>query len=302
VTNEDDVKDVDMPAWKKRALEQGIGNTDADAKAAPFGMAGWNAEASVSASDAAKSKDDGHSHDHGHSHEHMDHPGNFEERPTGDTGGRDFAERAFTVGLGGPVGSGKTALMLALCKKLRDRMSVGAVTNDIFTREDGEFLTRNEALVKERIMAVETGGCPHAAIREDISANLDACEKLTLTLEPLDIILLESGGDNLAANFSPELADFTLYVIDVSGGDKVPRKGGPGVTQSDVLVINKTDLAEAVGASLEVMDRDSKRMRGDGPTVFAQAKASLGLGVDDIVNHILKAWNASTGKEIPPEL
>ena len=180
-------------------------------------------------------------------------------------------------------------------------MSVAAVTNDIFTREDGEFLTRNQALDKQRIMAVETGGCPHAAIREDISANLTACERLTALLidDPLDIILLESGGDNLAANFSPELADFTLYVIDVSGGDKVPRKGGPGVTQSDVLVMNKTDLAKAVGASLEVMDRDSKRMRGEGPTVFAQARENLGLGVDDIVTHILKAWNAATGRKIP---
>ena len=189
--------------------------------------------------------------------------------------------------------------MLALCRKLRTRMSVAAVTNDIFTREDGEFLTRNEALSKERIMAVETGGCPHAAIREDISANLTACEKLTTLIDDLDIILLESGGDNLAANFSPELADFTLYVIDVSGGDKVPRKGGPGVTQSDVLVINKTDLAEAVGASLQVMERDSKRMRGDGPTVFAQARENLGLGVDDIINHVLKAWHEATGKKIP---
>jgi len=237
-------------------------------------------------------------HSHGHTHEHMEHPGNFEEREVASK--RDYGERAFTVGLGGPVGSGKTALMLALCKKLRDRMSVGAVTNDIFTREDGEFLTRNKALHKDRIVAVETGGCPHAAIREDISANLHACEQLSASLDPLDIILLESGGDNLAANFSPELADFTIYVIDVSGGDKVPRKGGPGVTQSDCLVINKTDLAKAVGASLEVMKNDSKRMRGDGPTVFAQAKEGLGLGVDDIINYVLKAWSTSTGKKITP--
>lgn len=236
-----------------------------------------------------------------YSHEHMDHPGRYEERPTAGTScaHRDFQERAFTVGLGGPVGSGKTALMLALCKKLRDRMSVGAVTNDIFTREDGEFLTRHEALPKERILAVETGGCPHAAIREDISANLTACERLTASIDDLDIILLESGGDNLAANFSPELADYTLYVIDVAGGDKVPRKGGPGVTQSDVLVINKTDLAEAVGASLDVMERDSKRMRGSGPTVFAQARENLGLGLDDIVNLILQSWHKATGKPIP---
>ena len=231
----------------------------------------------------------------------MEHPGNFNERPSAihSPNNRDWEERAFTVGLGGPVGSGKTALMLALCKKLRNRMSVAAVTNDIFTREDGEFLTRNEALPKERILAVETGGCPHAAIREDISANLTACERLTASIDDLDIVLLESGGDNLAANFSPELADFTVYVIDVAGGDKVPRKGGPGVTQSDVLVINKTDLAEAVGASLEVMDRDSKRMRGDGPTVFAQCRENLGVGVDDIANLVLGAWSGATGKAIP---
>lgn len=168
-------------------------------------------------------------------------------------------------------------------------MSIAAVTNDIFTREDGEFLTRHEALPKDRISAVETGGCPHAAIREDISANLKACELLTATHDPLELILLESGGDNLAANFSPELADYTIYVIDVAGGDKVPRKGGPGVTQSDVLVVNKTDLADAVGASLDVMRRDSKKMRGDGPTVFAQAKEGLGLGVDDIIELVLAA-------------
>mmetsp|Transcript_13066 Transcript_13066/g.17063 ORF Transcript_13066/g.17063 Transcript_13066/m.17063 type:complete len:191 (-) Transcript_13066:79-651(-) len=189
--------------------------------------------------------------------------------------------------------------MLALCKRLRGCMSIAAVTNDIFTREDGEFLTRNEALNKERIVAVETGGCPHAAIREDISANLQACETLTVAHDPLELILLESGGDNLAANFSPELADYTIYVIDVAGGDKVPRKGGPGVTQSDVLVINKTDLAVAVGASLEVMDRDSKKMRGDGPTVFAQAKEGLGVGVENITQLILSAWSNATGKEIP---
>uniref|UniRef100_A0A7S3V6B8 CobW/HypB/UreG nucleotide-binding domain-containing protein n=2 Tax=Chaetoceros debilis TaxID=122233 RepID=A0A7S3V6B8_9STRA len=299
VTSADDVKDVEVPEWKKKALAAG-----GDAAAAPFGMS-WNTEESVSATEASK-KVDGHDHSHGHSHEHLDHPGKYEDRPTANLhssrthGGRDWEERAFTVGLGGPVGSGKTALMLALCMRLRNRMSVAAVTNDIFTREDGEFLTRNKALPKERILAVETGGCPHAAIREDISANLTACERLTASIDDLDIVLLESGGDNLAANFSPELADFTLYVIDVSGGDKVPRKGGPGVTQSDVLVINKTDLAEAVGASLEVMDRDSKRMRGDGPTVFAQARENLGLGVNEIIDLILKAWAQATGREIPP--
>jgi urease accessory protein len=204
------------------------------------------------------------------------------------------------VGVGGPVGSGKTALLLALCQKLRTKLSIAAVTNDIFTREDGEFLTRHEALPKERIMAVETGGCPHAAIREDISANLAACEQLTARLPKLDLILLESGGDNLAANFSPELADYTIYVIDVAGGDKVPRKGGPGVTQSDLLVINKTDLAAAVGASLEVMERDAKRMRGEqGPLVFCQARQGLGLGVDDIVEHVMNAWKSHTTNSAP---
>ena len=203
---------------------------------------------------------------------------------------RDYRDRAFTVGLGGPVGSGKTALMLALCRKLREYYSIAAVTNDIFTQEDCEFLNRNAALPTERIAAVETGGCPHAAIREDISANLHACEVLTANIPDLQLILLESGGDNLAASYSPELADYTIYVIDVAGGDKVPRKGGPGVTQSDLLVVNKTDLAEAVGASLDVMSRDAKKMRGDGPTVFAQCRENLGEGVDEIVNLILNAW------------
>ncbi|GMH47932.1 hypothetical protein TrVE_jg9867 [Triparma verrucosa] len=239
-------------------------------------------------------EDHGHSHehDHGHSHEHMEHPGNFDERDTKvkKVKGRDFKERAFTVGLGGPVGSGKTALMLALCQKLREFYSIAAITNDIFTKEDCEFLNRKEALPTDRITAVETGGCPHAAIREDISANLHAAELLTAAIDDLQIILLESGGDNLAASYSPELADFTVYVIDVAGGDKVPRKGGPGVTQSDLLVINKTDLAEAVGADLDVMKRDAKKMRGDGPTIFAQCRQGLGENVDEIVNCILNAW------------
>jgi urease accessory protein len=200
--------------------------------------------------------------------------------------GRDYRQRAFTVGVGGPVGSGKTALMLQLCKRLRERISIAAVTNDIFTREDGEFLTRNGALEPERIRAVETGGCPHAAIREDIMANLLALEELHERFHP-DLLLIESGGDNLAAHFSRELADFTIYVIDVAGGDKVPRKGGPGITQSDLLVINKTDLAEIVGADLSVMDRDARRMRGDGPTVFAQVKH--GQNVETIIEHILRA-------------
>jgi urease accessory protein len=206
--------------------------------------------------------------------------------------GRDFKKRAFTVGFGGPVGSGKTALVLALTLQVRDQLSLAIVTNDIFTREDGEFLVRNKALPEERIIAVETGGCPHAAIREDVSRNLQACEELSEKFHA-DLLFVESGGDNLAADFSRELADFTVYVIDVAGGDKVPRKGGPGVTQSDLLVINKTDLAEIVGASLDVMKRDATRMRGDGPTIFAQAKH--GKNVDEIVKVILEAKKAATG-------
>jgi len=199
------------------------------------------------------------------------------------------------VGGGGrPVGSGKTALMLALCLALRDKYSIAAVTNDIFTREDAEFLTKNRALPAPRIRAIETGGCPHAAVREDISANLAALEDLHAEFAA-DLLLIESGGDNLAANYSRELADFIVYVIDVSGGDKVPRKGGPGITQSDLLVVNKTDLAEAVGADLAVMERDARKMREGGPTVFAQVKK--GVAVDHIVNLILSAWRASGAEE-----
>jgi len=220
-----------------------------------------------------------------HRHDVMDHPGRFEERER-PLLHRDFSLRAFTVGVGGPVGSGKTALMLALCTRLRETMGIAAVTNDIFTREDGEFLIRNGALPAERIRAVETGGCPHAAIREDIIANLLALEDLHERFSP-QILLIESGGDNLAAHFSRELADYTVYVIDVAGGDKVPRKGGPGITQSDLLVINKTDLAPAVGADLDVMAHDAKRMRGEGPVVFAQVRH--GIGVDEIITQILNA-------------
>jgi urease accessory protein len=236
----------------------------------------------------------GHHHHgpEGHTHEHLEHPGHFGDREQ--PMARDFTRRAFTVGVGGPVGSGKTALMLALCKKLRQRMNIAAVTNDIFTKEDGEFLVRHQALEAERIRAVETGGCPHAAIREDISANLLALEDLQRRFKP-ELMLLESGGDNLAAHFSRELADFTVYVIDVAGGDKIPRKGGPGITQADLLVINKTDLATAVGADLEVMSRDAKRMRGEGPIVFAQVKH--GPGVDEIIEHILHAWQHANSVE-----
>ncbi|CAI5738913.1 unnamed protein product [Peronospora destructor] len=222
---------------------------------------------------------------HGHTHEHMEHAGMFHERDTTKSE-RDWKQRAFTVGIGGPVGSGKTALMLALCRALKDKFSLAAVTNDIFTREDGEFLVRHDALPKERIRAIETGGCPHAAIREDISANLQACEDLTDEFDA-QLLLVESGGDNLAANFSRELADYIIYVIDVAGGDKVPRKGGPGITQADLLIINKIDLAPHVGADLDVMDRDAKLMRGKGPTVFSQI--NQGKGVEDIVGHVVEA-------------
>jgi urease accessory protein len=212
-------------------------------------------------------------------------PGRFRDRRAPLT--RDFATRAFTIGIGGPVGSGKTALLLALCRHLRDEYSLAVVTNDIFTKEDGEFLVRNEALPADRIAAVETGGCPHTAVRDDISQNLDALEQLHRKFRP-DLLFVESGGDNLAAQFSRDLADFTIYVIDVSGGDKIPRKGGPGVTQSDLLVINKTDLAALVGADLTIMGRDSKRMRGEGPYLFAQVKN--GIGVREIADALLASW------------
>jgi urease accessory protein len=188
------------------------------------------------------------------------------------------------VGIGGPVGSGKTALTLALCRRLRDKYEVAAVTNDIYTREDAEFLVRNAALPAERILGVETGGCPHTAIREDASINLEAVDRLTRAFPQLQIVFVESGGDNLAATFSPELSDLTLYVIDVAAGDKIPRKGGPGITKSDLLVINKIDLAPYVGASLDVMDRDARRMRGERPFVFSNLKVSQ--GVDEIVAFI----------------
>jgi urease accessory protein len=180
------------------------------------------------------------------------------------------------VGIGGPVGSGKTALMDALCREFRDSHQIAAITNDIYTREDAEFLVRAGSLAPERILGVETGGCPHTAIREDASMNLAAVDQLQTSFPDLDLILIESGGDNLAATFSPELADLTIYVIDVSAGDKIPRKGGPGITRSDLLLINKIDLAPLVGASLEVMDRDSRKMRGERPFHFANIKAGQG--------------------------
>jgi urease accessory protein len=238
---------------------------------------------------------EGHDHDdlghaggaHTHGHPHPTHRGLFRDREPARP--RRYEHRAFTVGIGGPVGSGKTALLLALCRALRDTMRLGVVTNDIFTREDAEFLHRHRALAPERIRAVETGGCPHAAIREDISHNLDALEQLTTDVRA-ELLFVESGGDNLAAQFSRELVDYTIYVIDVAGGDKVPRKGGPGITQSDLLVINKTDLAPHVGASLEVMARDARAMRGDGPFVFAQA--IHGIGLQAIVDGVLGALGA----------
>ena len=188
------------------------------------------------------------------------------------------------VGIGGPVGAGKTTLTAGLCRALRDHFSVAAITNDIYTREDAEALMRMQALPLDRIKGVETGGCPHTAIREDASINIAAVKELSAQFPDLDIVLIESGGDNLSATFSPELADVTLYVIDVAAGEEIPRKGGPAITKSDVLIINKTDLAPYVGASLEVMDRDAKRMRGDRPFLFARLKE--GHGIPDIIAHI----------------
>jgi len=190
------------------------------------------------------------------------------------------------VGVGGPVGSGKTALLDALCKRLRDQYQIAVVTNDIYTREDAQFLIRSQALEEARIVGVETGGCPHTAIREDASMNLAAVEDLQARFPDLDLVFIESGGDNLSATFSPELADLAIYVIDVAEGEKIPRKGGPGITRSDLLVINKIDLAPYVGASLEVMEQDSKRMRGERPFVFTNLRN--GLGLDEIVDFIVR--------------
>lgn len=190
------------------------------------------------------------------------------------------------IGIGGPVGSGKTALVSALCAKMRDDYQLAVVTNDIYTQEDAEFLTRNKALERDRIIGVETGGCPHTAIREDASMNLVAIDELVARHGDLDIIFVESGGDNLSATFSPELSDLTIYVIDVSAGDKIPRKGGPGITKSDLLVINKIDLAPIVGADLSVMDRDAKKMRGSRPYIFCNLKTNQGLS--EVVEFILR--------------
>ncbi len=195
-----------------------------------------------------------------------------------------MSKQVLRIGVGGPVGSGKTALLNALCLAMRNDYEIGVVTNDIYTREDAEFLIKHEALAQERIRGVETGGCPHTAIREDASINLAAVQELCNEFPKLDFVLVESGGDNLSATFSPELSDLTIYVIDVAAGDKIPRKGGPGITKSDLLVINKTDLAPMVGASLEVMERDAKKMRGDRPFVFTNLKAREGL--EDIIQFI----------------
>lgn len=200
---------------------------------------------------------------------------------------------ALRVGIGGPVGSGKTALTDALCRQLRERHSLAAITNDIYTREDAQFLTRSGALPPERIMGVETGGCPHTAIREDASMNLAAVRQMSERFTDLELIIIESGGDNLAATFSPELADITIYVIDVSAGDKIPRKGGPGITKSDLLVINKIDLAPLVGADLSVMDRDAKKMRGDRPFVFTNVKE--GLRVQEVAQFIVDRGGLGNG-------
>ncbi|MGB7392713.1 urease accessory protein UreG [Marinomonas sp.] len=194
-------------------------------------------------------------------------------------------KQTLRIGVGGPVGSGKTALLRSLCSALRDHYNIAVVTNDIYTQEDAKFLTEHEALEADRIIGVETGGCPHTAIREDASMNLAAIDQLIERHGELDVVFVESGGDNLSATISPELSDFTIYVIDVSAGDKIPRKGGPGITKSDLLIINKTDLAPLVGASLEVMDRDAKMMRGDRPFVFSNLKKAQGL--DEIIQFII---------------
>jgi urease accessory protein len=231
-----------------------------------------------------------HPDDHDHDEPEFAGPGAYAERDSPLQ--RNYRTRAFTVGIGGPVGSGKTALLLALCQLLRDEHNIAVVTNDIFTREDAEFLVRHGALPSERIAAVETGGCPHTAVRDDISPNLAALHRLMDDFAP-ELLFVESGGDNLAAQFSRELADYTIYVIDVAGGDKIPRKGGPGITQSDLLVINKIDLAPLVGADLGVMDRDARKMRGDGPFIFAEVAHDV--GVREIAEQVMRALGKTNG-------
>ncbi|WP_433860066.1 urease accessory protein UreG [Streptomyces kronopolitis] len=227
---------------------------------------------------------------------HLDHPETFPERHTYGAARAerpDGTRRALRIGLGGPVGTGKTATVAALCRALRDELSIAVVTNDIYTREDAEFLLREAVLPAERIAAVETGACPHTAIRDDISANLEAVEDLEDTVGPLDLVLVESGGDNLTATFSKGLVDAQVFVIDVAGGDDIPRKGGPGVTTSDLLVVNKTDLAPYVGVDLEGMARDAKAQRGESPVVFTSLKAENGVRpVSDWVRGRLADWTA----------
>lgn len=205
-----------------------------------------------------------------------------------------MSKQTLRLGIGGPVGSGKTALVSALCRNLRNRFDIAVVTNDIYTQEDAQFLIKQEALTEDRILGVETGGCPHTAIREDASMNLAAIDALLEKHRDLDIVIVESGGDNLSATFSPELSDLTLYVIDVSAGDKIPRKGGPGITKSDLLIINKTDLAELVGASLDIMDRDAKKMRGAKPLVFSNMKT--GEGLQEIIDFVIDQGMLSEDK------